>query len=215
MLKVIILLSFFLVSCAGYRFTDRENPFAQYGISSISIPMFYNHSNFDNISPKFTAEIYKLLTSFKDLRVYSGDKNTDAVMIGILASPLKFKEARENTQLRIAKQIAPSVIGDNRGDFYIPAQTTLSLTLRIIVIKKPSKEEIALLQSELGEQVLPNSKVIFNEFISLREGFTRETYDGENRVVNMTKNIGAEKDATGQMAMNAANSFKDMILYAF
>ncbi len=54
------------MSCSGYRFQSKSNPFAQYGIRSISVPMFYNKSNFADVSGPFTREIYKTLLEFKN-----------------------------------------------------------------------------------------------------------------------------------------------------
>ncbi len=76
-----------LASCAGYRFQEKNNPFAQYGVKSISVPMFYNHSLFPNISAPMTKEVYQMLSSFSGLKLSSGHEEADAVLVGIITSP--------------------------------------------------------------------------------------------------------------------------------
>ena len=203
-----------LSSCAGYRYQEQNNPFAQYGIESISVPMFYNKSNHSNISSAMTKEIYLMLTRFKGLKVYSGNKEADAVLIGIVDSQNRISQTRRGGNLRSVENAAGEIIGENRGDFYIPSQTDVSAQLRIILIKKPSKKDIQLMQSSLGKFVA-NSRIIFNETINLNQSFTREIYDDESVSVINTQNRSALKKSIRSMASNAAQNFKDMIIYAF
>ena len=58
---------------------------------------------------------------------------------------------------------AGAAIGDKRQDFYIPGTTDITLMLQIIVIKKPTEEELTLLKSGLGDKVRLTSRIIFNE----------------------------------------------------
>lgn len=215
-MKYLLLLSFILIaSCADYRYQKLDNPFSQYGVKSLSIPMFYNQSNFANITPVFTTEIYKMLSGFKGLKVQGGKNSTDAVLIGIIESKDFRKDSRVASNPRSVKNIAPEDIGDSRGDFYIPSTNTLSYSLRLIVMKHPTKEEIDFLKSGLGKENLISSKIIFNETIPLTASFTRETLNGDLSAVNYTQNRGAEKKSIKTMAINSANTFRDMILYAF
>jgi hypothetical protein len=209
-----LFLLIFLSSCAGYRFQESKNPFAQYGIDSISIPMFYNHSNLTNISSPMTNEIYIMMTKFKDLKVKSGYKKADAVLIGIITSNRKLSQSRTGSNLRSVKNAADELIGDNRGDFYIPSNTTVSAKLRLILIKNPSDKEIKLMKSSLGKFVV-SSKVIFNESIRVDQTFTRELYTDASVVVVNTQNRSAVKKSIDDMAKSAAQNFKDMIIYAF
>ena len=91
MLKFLIL--FVITGCSGYRFSQQENPLSQYGIQSLSVPMFYNYSNLSEVHTDFTRETYRLLTGFSGLKLNNGyNKNSDAVLIGILKSPEKVAE---------------------------------------------------------------------------------------------------------------------------
>lgn len=210
----ILFIILFLSSCAGYRYQESKNPFAQYGIKSISIPMFYNHSNLTNVSSPMTNEIYVMLTKFKELKVKSGYKKADAILIGIVSSARALSKSRTGSNLRSVKNAAGELIGDNRGDFYIPSNTTVGAQLNLILIKNPSPNEIKLMKSSFGKFVV-SSKIIFNETIPLNQTFTRELYTDESVAVVNTQNRSAVKKSVSDMARSAAQNFKDMIIYAF
>lgn len=205
---------FTLFSCAGYRFQEKENPFAQYGVKSITIPMFYNKSNLSNISAPMTKEMYHMLSTFSGLHIKSGNNDADAVLIGIVDAPSQAKESREATNLRSAKNTAEEALGENREDFYIPSTTNVRASLRLILLKNPSEKEIELLKSSLGKFAV-GPKIIVNETIALSGSFTREIYSDEAIDVIDTQNRSALRSTVDDMAKNAAQNFKDMILYAF
>lgn len=210
-----LILIFTLASCAGYRFQKRDNPFSQYSINSLSVPMFYNHSSFSNISGPFTGEIYQMLAGFKGLKVTGGKKPSDATLIGIITSNPSLKNSRSNNGARTAKGILGDSFAENRNDFVVPTSNTLTVNLRIIVMKHPTEEEIKFLQTQLGSNASISSKIIFTENIPVSGSFTREVYAGSGMDVNSTQNRGAKKQTVNSMAKNAAISFRDMILYAF
>lgn len=212
---VIFLCLLFLGACADYRYQKQDNPFSQYGINSLTVPMFYNHSNFPNVSSHFTKEVFKMLGGFNGLKIESGKHTTDATLIGIISSSKGKRESRRGSDTRAVK----SVFGDDfivdRNDFYIPVKNSLNLSLRIIVMKHPTKEEIQFLKSGLGKARMLSSKVIFTETIPVTASFTRETYKSDGNKVIGSQNRGAQKKTIQTMAKNAAISFRDMILYAF
>src|SRR3989338_9617244 len=140
----------FLLYCTGYRLSDRSNPFKQYGIKTLHIPLFYNHSNLPNLSGDFTQEVYTLLSEFKDLRLVNSPKRADAVLVGIIRSADSLKDTRLNKSYRTAKNTAPEAVGTDRRNFTIPASTQLRLGLHVVIIKNPTEAEIKILQSELG-----------------------------------------------------------------
>lgn len=202
-------------SCADYRFQDQDNPFSQYGIKSLTIPTFYNHTSFANVSAPFTKEVFRMLSGFRGLRLESGKKNTDATLIGVLLSPDSLRDARQTGDLRAVKGIFGSDFVPDRNDFYIPATNTLNMRLRIIVMKHPTDEEIKFLKSGLGQARMISSKIIFTETIPVTASFTREIFNNEGMQVIGTQNRGAQKKIIQTMASNAAVTFRDMILYAF
>lgn len=210
------LLLFLLTGCGGYRFSKQDNPLSQYGIQTLSVPMFYNYSNISEVSGDFTRETYRLLTEFSGLKLKSGySKNTDAVLIGIIKTPEKVAETLKPGNLRYAQDKAPNAIGNARQAFYIPGTTEVQLYVQVIVIKKPTEEELALLKSGIGDQVRSTSKVIFNEYIPIRTTYTREILDGAGVEVNATQNFGVQRKTVKNMAEQAAVSIRDLILYAF
>jgi hypothetical protein len=214
MIKYLILL--ILMGCSGYRFTQQENPLSQYGIKTLSIPMFYNYSNIAEIHTDFTRETYRLLTSFSGLKINNGYRqDTDAVLLGIIKSPEKVAETTRSSNLRLAQGKAANAIGNKRQNFYIPGTTDAQVILQVIVIKKPSEEELALLKSGIGDKVLSNSKIIFNEMIPLKTLYTREILDNAGVQVVGTQNQGVQRKNLKNLAEQAATNIRDMILYAF
>lgn len=214
MLKLLILLVLF--GCSGYRFSQQENPLSQYGIQTLSVPMFYNYSNLSEIHGDFTRETYRLLTGFSGLKLVSGySKDSDAVMIGIIKTPEKISETIRASNLRLAQDKAGAAIGNRRQNFYIPGRSDVSLFLQVIVIKKPTEEELALLKSGIGDKITTNSRIIFNEYIPLRIQYTREVLDGEGVQVVGTQNQGVQRKTLKNLAEQAAINVRDMILYAF
>jgi hypothetical protein len=214
MLKFVVFLVLF--GCSGYRFSQQENPLSQYGIQSLSIPMFYNYSNLSEIQGDFTRETYRLLTGFSGLRLYNGYKpDADAILIGILKTPDKMSETIRATNLRLAKDSAKTAIGSKRQNFSIPGVTDIQLFLQVIVIKNPTEEELALLKSGIGDKISSNSKIIFNELIPLRIQFTREVLDSPGVEVVGTQNAGVQRKSLKVLAEQAAVNVRDMILYAF
>ncbi len=214
--RIIILLLFILQACGGYRFNQQDNPFAQYEIKSLSVPMFYNYSNLPEVSADFTRETYRLLTRFSGLKLTSGySPESDAVFIGIIRSGERVVETISPKNLRVAKSKARVSVGDKRQSFYIPGSNEVELSLQIIVVKKPSEEDLALLKSEIGDKLKPNSKIIFNQKIPLRSLYNREILDDQGTDVIATQNAGVQRRTIKTMATNAAISIRDMILYAF
>lgn len=212
-----LLLLCLLVGCSGYRFTQQDNPLAQYGIRSLSVPMFYNYSNLPEVSADFTRETYKLLSGFSGLKLKSGyHTSADAVLIGIIKTREKTAmQTQRPGSLRSAQAATPGTLGTSRQQFYVPGSVSLEARLQIIVIKKPSQEDLSLLQSGIGESIKSNSKIVFNEIIPLNSTYTREFLDDAGTQVIATQNAGVQRRTIKTMAENAAISVRDMILYAF
>lgn len=211
-----LLLIFLLAGCGGYRFTQQENPLSQYGIQSLSVPMFYNYSNLPDVSADFTRETYALLMGFSGLKLQSGyNPDSDAVLIGIIKSPEKLSLTMKRTGSRVAQRVVPNAMGSQRRNLQVPSATALNLSLQIIVIKKPTEEELALLKSGIGDQVKLTSKVIFNDTIPLTAQYTREILDDAGTQVVATQNAGVQRKTLESLSRSAAIQVRDMILYAF
>lgn len=212
---MICLLLSLLSGCAGYRFQSKFNPFAQYGIKSISVPMFYNKSNFADVSGPFTKEIYKTLLEFKNLKLSTTPERADAVLIGIVESRAKRKESIVVRNRKRAEAVFGSdSLGEERQDFIVPSVNQIGLRLRVVVIKHPTPTEIKFFQTQFSKSVL-SSKVIFNETFELSRSYNLKELRDEGIAVLGSQNRGVEKQQIQWMAEGAAQSFKDMILYAF
>ncbi len=209
------MLFYALSGCSGYRINREGNPLSQYGIETLSVPMFFNYSNLPEVSPAMTKETFRLLSGFKDLKLKSGyDTNSDAVLIGIVKTQDKVSESLKPSNLRVAEKLAPKSIG-NRKTFYVPGSTTVKLYVQLIIIKKPTEDEIKLLQSEIGESVVKSDKVIVNQIVSASEQFTREAYDQPGTAVNATQNKAYQRRTVQTIAEQIAINIRDTILYAF
>lgn len=205
-----------LISCAGYKAVDRGNPLSQYGIKTVSVPMFLNQSTLAAVSGKFTSEFINLLSSYPGLVVQTGfHKNTDAVFIGVVESNKFYAQTVTNAQQRVASSVAQNSVGAGRNDFYIPATTNVNLRLRLMLLKKPTEEELTLLRSKYASKLKGNSKIIFNEVISVSETFNREVFDKEDGQINFTQNYGILNRSVEKMARKAAMNFEESVLYAF
>lgn len=205
-----------LSACSGYRFSQTNNPLAQYGVDSLSIPMFYNFSSLPEASSSFTRETYRLLSGFTGLKLKSGwSHSADAIMIGIIRSPETMMQTVRSSTPRVAKSVAPNTLKNSRPEFYVPGTSEVSMSLQVIVIKKPTEEELQLLHSELGPQIPTSAKIIFNERFMLSASFTREFFDNEPGAVVATQNAGALRRTRETMGVQAAELIRDMILYAF
>jgi hypothetical protein len=219
----IMFLLWLLVSCSGYRFTQQDNPLSQYGIQSLSVPMFYNYSDLPELSADFTRETYRLLMNYNGLRLHNGyDKDSDAVLIGIIKSPDKVMETVKPIGSPVVaqdkvKQLRqnPDKPQRNRQKFYTPSANQITLSLHIIVIKKPTEEELALLKSGIGGEMKLNSRVIFNEILPLITTYNREFLAAEGLDVVGTQNAGVQRKVLKTLAEQAAISVRDMVLYAF
>lgn len=155
-----------------------------------------------------------MLSTFSGLELRSGDQKADAVLVGIIYSPDKLRDSRRSNSLRSAKSALGGVVGDERGDFYIPATTQLTAGLRLVLIKNPGEKELELLKTSLGKFAV-GPRIIVNETIGLSGGFTRELYGANAVDVIDSQNRSALNSAVEDMAEAAARNFKDMILYAF
>lgn len=209
----------FLTGCAGYRVKTMENPFHQYGIKSISVPMFVNQSVFPQVSSLFTKEIKLALEGHHGLEVVSGDRfdKTDAVLIGVVTSSQYLKEAKTSPSHSFTVDVLQDSIG-KRQPFYLPQETNIHLDLRLILIKKPTQEEVELLTKVYPDEFL-SPQIIFNEVFKLSYTYSRAikanlTKD-DGGLVNQTKNKGSLQKALQSMSKNSSIQFKELIINAF
>ena len=215
----ILLFMMTLASCAGYHFNTNNNPLIGYDIRSVAVPMFVNRSVIPELAAPMTKEIIFALNDYSGIKVFSGDhKNADAVLIGIIDSNNYYNEAVKTTQTLFTDNTIKESIGD-RSPFYFPVQTSYQFTLRIILIKRPSKEELELLTTDLGEYMKVNPKVVLMDTINITGSFSRvvgeTTTSNAVGKTNFVKNKGIFEKSLQETSMNAAKTFKQVVLNAF
>lgn len=209
-----------LISCSGYHFNTNNNPLIGYDIKSIAVPMFINRSVLPQLAAPMTKEIILALNDYNGLIVQSGDnENADAVLIGILESKDHYNEVVRTTQTLFTEKEILSSIG-NRSPFYYPVTTSYSLSLRVLLIKRPSAAELALFTSELGAAMIKvHPKIVLEDRIELNGGFSRvvgptNTSSAEGEV-NFVKNNGIFEKSLRDTCYQAAQTFKQVVLNAF
>ncbi len=209
----------FLSSCGGYHFNTNSNPLLGYDIKSIAVPMFINRSVLPELAAPMTKEIMLVLNNYSGLKVLSGNnESADAVMIGIIESNDQLHAVVKTTQTLFTDNTIKTSVG-NRSPFYYPVQTSYNLNFRIIIIKRPSKEELELLTSDIGKYMKVNPKVVLMDQFSLSSTFSRvvgETVSSESPgSVNFVKNRGIMDKSIQEMSARAAQNFKQVVLNAF
>ena len=215
----ILLFTLTLASCAGYHFNTTNNPLIGYDIRSVAVPMFVNRSVIPELAAPLTREITYALNDYSGIRVYSGDSDkADAVLIGVIESRDHYNDVVKTTQTLFTDNTVKSSIGD-RSPFYYPVQSSYEFSLRIILIKRPSKEELELLTTDIGQYMKVNPKVVLMDTINVTGSFSRVV--GETTTpnavgkTNFVKNRGIFEKSIQETAMNAAKTFKQVVLNAF
>ncbi len=208
-----------LTSCAGYHFVESDNPLAQYGIRSISIPMFVNYTVVPGASAPMTREIAKMLSQYPGLKIYVGEnRKADAVLVGTLSSDKRASDFYKTTAEKFTTGELKESIG-SRKEFYIPSQTSYKMDLNLILIKDPTILDKKLLESDMKKFMNRHPRVVFSETIPLNASFTRSVdanlSPDQGGAVNYTRNKGLFNKSLETLAQSAAATFKEVILNAF
>lgn len=207
-----------LSGCAGYHFNTSNNPLIGYDIKTISVPMFINRSVIPQLAAPMTREITLALNEYSGLKVMSNSEESDAVLIGIIESSDHYNTVVKTSQTLFTEGDVQKSIG-NRTSFYYPVQTSYQLQLRLILIKRPSKEEIELMTSELGPKVLAHPKVVLQDTIPVSGQFSRVAAPNNSinsaGEVNFVKNKGIFEKSLQDSCYQAAQTFKQVVLNAF
>lgn len=219
---IFLFLLVFLQSCAGYHFITNNNPLIGYDIKSIAVPMFVNRSVIPELAAPLTKEITMALNDYSGLRVYNGNNEAaDAVLIGVVDSEDFYNEVVTTTQTLFTDNDSAikNSIGQ-RSPFYYPVESSYRFKLKLYLIKRPTAEELSLLQSaELGKFVKLNPKVVLTDEIDLSGTFSRTIAEtsGPHSAgkVNFVKNKGIFEKSVQETAMYAAKTFKQVVLNAF
>lgn len=217
--KLVILFIFFsLVSCSGYHFKRTDNPLAAYEIHSVAVPMFLNRSSIADVAAYLNKEIILSLSSYKGLKVYTGENdNADAVLVGIVSSPDHLASVYKSDTTFTDGSLKDSVNG--RNSFYVPSTTSYTMSLQLVLIRRPTKEDRAMIESNLGPYLNAHPRVVLNEGLALSGSFTREVAGtvtpDDAGTVNYSKNRALMDRSLQNMAKDAARTFEQEVLDAF
>lgn len=218
-----MLLTFLLiataVSCTGYRVRNKSNPFEEDHIKTLAVPIFVNKSIYPGIAPVFTRELTKMLSTYSGLRIQTSvDAKTDAVLLGIVSSPARYREAYSVATTRLTTGALKESIGQ-RPEFNLPTASQYRISVRLALIKNPTTEEKKLLLSKMGEKVLKSPRIIFNQSFSFAGSFNLEaretTTPDSGGIVNYTKTKRYFRQTIESLAVSAATSFEDLVINVF
>lgn len=205
--------------CTGYHFNTNNNPLIGYDIKSVSVPMFINRSVIPDIAGPMTREITLALHDYNGLRVLSGEnENADAVLIGVIDSGDHYNDVVITSKTVLTTGSIEKSIG-RRSPFYLPIESRYTLSLRLILIKRPTKEEIELLTSDIGKSVKVHPKIVLQDVIALANTFPRVVANsigpGSPGEVNFTQNRGVFEKSLRETCYQAGQTFKQVVLNAF
>jgi hypothetical protein len=205
--------------CAGYHFDNNNNPLIGYDIRSVSVPMFVNRSVLPQMAGIMTKEIVLALKDFSGLRIINGDiDESDAILVGIIESNDHYSEVVQTTASVFTSGDILKSIG-NRAPFYYPSTTAYSLRLRLILIKRPSKEELSFLTQNTLELSKFHPKVVLEEELPIVGNFSRVVSDSITPTsageANFVKNKGIFDKSLQDSCLQTAKNFKQVVLNAF
>jgi len=190
-----------------------------YEIESISIPMFVNWSIVPNVSGPMTSNFINMLMNYSGLTIYSHEKTSaDAILVGIISSKDKTRQVYKNKSYQATDGNLHESIRDRR-DFYIPQETEIALTLRVLLIKNPLPHEYNGMVKNDADYIPDKSRVIFDEKMELNSTITRSILPNSGGKsggeVNFTKSKKAQNDAILSLVDTATEKFKKEIIDAF
>lgn len=206
-------------SCSGYKVKNRTNPWKQYNISHVTIPLFINETLFPGMNTAITANIIEELGHFTGLKVSSGESNkADALLLGVITGNNHLREALPTIEKKYLGEDYSESLGTRRG-IYTPRRQTYQVTVRLILIKNPTTFDRVLLKSRYKKHLIPSSKVIFNQVLTISQAITRNIWNRKNvdsgGVVNFTQNEGIIRRSYSYIGKEVSRQFKELILYAF
>ena len=213
-----LFISLFLSSCAGYKFRNQSNPFTSQGVRSMAIPMFINKTSLSHITPAYTKAVHQVLSSYSDLKVNSGSiENEDAVILGIITSKNDVnKEVRySNSTLMNTEQ--QDTIGE-RNAFYLPTSGVYDLNVQIVVLKRPTKEEIDFFVNYFKFSKSSFPRTIFSKSFTVSGSYTIENEVGgidSSAPVRGTKNRGNLRKSLIDSADSLAESLREVLANAY
>ncbi len=218
-MRLLFITSFLLlISCAGYRFSDSNNPFEAQGVRSVTVFIVKNHTGISGLSQIYTDQIVETLSSFSGLRVRTGKNyESDAILLAEITSLKKAGEEITETGDTLMSEDQQNQIG-NRNAFYLSTSGDYQFKININVFKKPNDDEIKFYESfyKLDHSQFPRS--IFSKEFSITDSYIIENTVGgidSAAPLRSVKNRGTFKKSLADGAKNFGEDFREVLLYAF
>ena len=213
-----ICLVMLLSSCAGYKVRHRNNPFLEQGITSIAIPVFVNRTSLNKLTSVATKEAIRTFSSFYGLKVNAGDlTNEDAVVIGVIKPSSTANNEIKYTNSVLMNADQQKAIG-NRNAFYVPSTAAFSTTVQLVILKRPTREEIKFFTTyfKLSKEAFPRT-VFHKEFkLSATYSIENEVGDVDSAApVRGMKNLGNLRKAIETAALSFGQELREVMANAF
>lgn len=214
-LTCLILLS----SCAGYRFSESNNPFEAQGVNSITIFVVKNHTGISGLSQVYTDEIVETLSSFSSLRVRTGKNyDSDAILLAEITSRKKAGKEVTETGDTLMNDEQKNQLGGNRNAFYLATSGSYQFQIQVTVFKKPNNDEIQFYESfyKIDHSQFPRS--IFSKTFNISDSYIIENTVGgidSAAPLRSVKNRGTFKKSLADGASDFGDDFREVLLYAF
>jgi hypothetical protein len=210
-IQLILFLLIFQLGCSGYYLKKNNNPFEQYNITSLYVPLFYNHSNLPFASAELTRAFINELMPLKGIKIVTNKAEpADAILLGIFSSTPEMSKTYRTARTALIKSEDYSNIG-TREDFLVPSETKGTFNLQIMVLRAATDEQIEyLLDQKSNPFELP--EMILNHRFDMSFTFERLLFSDEYRSVNFTQSIGNRDFAFQVKSKEVAREFRTIVL---
>lgn len=214
----LLLILFLLTNCAGYNLRTKTNPFKSYNINSIAVPMFINKTSLEKISQSYTNSVIEILSQYSNLSVSAGNiESEDAVLIGIINPTRQAHKGSIVGSHTLMTQEQKDSLG-NRNAFDVTTTGAFDVTVDLMILKRPSREEIDFFTSELGKKAKSFPNMIFSQSVRINQSYSLENPVGDENsaaLVRGVQNKGKLRKALLDSSVEFTNSFKEMMSNAF
>jgi len=196
---------------------NRSNPFEARQIKKIAVPVFINRSIFPQVEGKITQQVRQVLKKYDGLTLTTSDagNSSDAVLVGIIESPVLAR----NTKTLSNYYNINTQEGANRRSLVLPRRSQYNLTVRFILIYRPTEEELDLVKGDLAKHLVSNGKILFNYSLNGSGAYDLSLGNnvGPNGIgaANATNNLAKYHLSVDTLAVSIAGLFEQTIINVF
>ena len=217
-MRLLIIMTLFLISCSGYKIREQVNPFKKEGIESIAVPMFVNKTNLQSVSNTFSSAVISMLNTYRGLKVVTTDTfSADAVLLGIIQSQRGGYEPIDTEDRNLLSKGQIDALG-SRSAFTLETVKRLGVRVHILILKKPKKSEVDFLINyfDFKKEIFPRS--VFSRSFDLSSTFSVDNTFGDSSTsapVRGTRNKGIEVYTIETQAETLAENLRGILDNAF